>query len=237
MDELVRSIVTFLEFLLLGGVGVLLLPANRRVYVGDLLRRLIDELVFAHQANGTAEEGPNVSQMFQTRVAIQGVLVLLLVFYLGVVINAATYWTMQPAHIAAIRVAAEHMDPKATSTVPSLPPRRVFFSPFIWWLSAFTSPEDFSTWREDGQLQLRWQVESAASYKAATDLTLKQIRLARGAALMMLASALLGCWQMIRRRNGGWLRLCLSVLLYGILVISWWSMEIVYHRIIWAYDA
>jgi hypothetical protein len=230
MDELVKSVVLYLEFMVLGAAAVLIAGAPFVDRFVTAWRSLVDAAIRIEE---------NASSSWVRR-SLECAFFMGTLFLIGVAVNSATYWILQPAHIHVIHAVGAHSrDPKAR---PPIHPDRMFFLrplPTHWTLEEVY----YDVYAEDSKRQMQWMKENKASNDSSLDSTEKQIRLIRGLVLATPVLGILGVlsavWTAIREKQ--WERgvgrgityAFVAVVLYLFLMTSYWSLEVYFHRMVW----
>jgi hypothetical protein len=230
MDQLVNSIVLFLEFMILGAAACLIAGTPLVKIIGQSWRGAIDAIMSSDRADSTS----------WVRRCLECGFLLGLIFVVGVAVNSATYWILQPAHIHVIHaVGANARDPiGARPTIR--PDLRFFLRPIDWRLTA----DQHRIYAEDSRLQMQWMKQDLKANDTALGVLEKQIRLIRGLVLAAPLLGLFGFLSAFRRVHEEWWRFHIDVrpgigypivalLLYLFLMTSYWSLEVSYHRMVW----
>ncbi len=188
MDELVKAAVSFLEYMILGALalGFIVVPWWKK-------KSRVEFLSFFKKSH------PAVPQAFAVTVLAA------LMYFIGVIINCATIWLFQPAHLEVIHRAqefagmtnsAKHNFSATTSFyIRPFPPRRT------------ETPADYKSFTNDYALQVKWSEEPKSSYDKTLGGLEKKLKLLRGAVLLLPIWAVLGVCAVVPRKNWKWLLL------------------------------
>ena len=242
MEKLVGSLTDYVELLTLGAL-LLVLPAISfkiplSTYVPDVFKR-------APNDNPPANTGVTENPVPWT---LSYVLLFVILFSAGALVNAAAYWVLQPAHINVVHTVRAHMTATANTRPTLAPDWRFLMRPLPFWRTL--NPTEYESYNEDGRQQAKWQIAKSESYGTYSGSVLERsIRLVRGVIALLLLFVFINFIGLMLPRR--WIAefdvrerkpaavyhsVCIIVsgILYIILMNSYWWLEALSHREVWA---
>ena len=176
------------------------------------------------------------------------ILLFIILFSTGVIVNAVAYWFLQPSHVHIVNIVRAHAitaDPKSR-----LEPDWLFLAlPFA--RDCKLDPGEYASYREDAKQQAHWQITHPESYRTYSGSVLERsIRLVRGVITVIVAFFALNFVSLVIsliprpwvnasvvRIKSWWSYLVAigaSAMLYWLLMYSFWWIEALSHREVWA---
>jgi hypothetical protein len=229
MDELVKTLGQYVEFLILGALALGLLVVSANALAGrrrnDARKLALPDLV--------GKDHPNV------RLAVQAGVVFAVLFLAGFAINALGYWFLQPAHVHVIHYTAGNL---AQESAPAgfVDPDAAFFARP---LARRLREEQLRTYQEDAVRQMDWQMRHSESFNAETASLLKYVRLLRGLVLLAFLFAVVSIVVFFWNIGGGpeksaartrWLGYFAGAVLFYLLSMGmYWQFESNFHHGVW----
>jgi len=240
MGELVKTATQFLEFVMLGGlaliVPLLFLREHIVAYWIDLIKALAGDDAQTRRWTGIA-------------------ILLPLLLFIGMIVNAVSDAVLEPAHFHVIYLMARHMDPQiekdATANAPVDPDWTFLFRPVF----RAVPKEEHDARKGDAKRRGSTSAQSREAFAKSLDLVQRELRLERGAVILAGVLALFGLWFVmygfyllfgrsetwgISRVKRGRLQvrrggdtLALAIVLYFVFMTCYWNAELAYHREVW----
>ncbi len=260
MDEIVKFVVEFWEFLILGfsasailGVSILIVA----YFLHPNWWNLFGREKGAHAGRRWEQEFIDFLRDEKLRYVhwLMFVIIVAFVFFNGVIINSFSYHLLQPAHIYVVsQVESAYASPKQRIHREPVPDRRFYFSSLTWDRGE-DDPETTRYYDSAKKLQ-RWQLAdeqvNGHSYDDNRETVLRCARLIRGEILitmLMIIPWLLLCVWAVRTgwKKGGVRRIQLFekrvarlvlmgggllfiFIAYFVLMTCFWSYEVEYHK-------
>jgi hypothetical protein len=224
MDELVKTLDRYFEFLILGVLACALVTATVRAIAGRAW----------HQLAAVPDLRKSDSRVRQA--ALAGTLFGCL-YLTGLVVNLVSIWLLEPAHQRVVYLTHARL-----AQGEGLQQRDVAFFlrplPFLRTVEA----REQEAYQKDFKLQFRWQLAHRESFEAQLGGALKQLRMLRGLVALSLALALLSFAILVARVLGrargvpGWFGaagMLAGCVLYVVGMTIYWEFETSRHHDIW----
>jgi len=167
MEKLLTLLTDYVELLTLGALLLLIPAISFQVppvkYVPDIFKHAQSE----KQPENNPGKGESISW-------IQSYVILFVIlFSSGVLVNAAAYWFLQPAHIHTVDAVARHMTERGNPR-PLLEPDWTFYLRVIPFCRRLPSQGESDNYYQDIQKQAQWQIQSPASFETYTGSVLER---------------------------------------------------------------
>jgi len=248
MEKLVSALTDYVELLTLGALFLLIPAISFQVPLIEYVPNIFK------QAPGENQPEPNndVENRKPIPWILSYVILFVVLFSSGLLVNAAAYWVLQPAHIHIVDAVVRHTPWGATQN-PELKSDWTFLvRPFPF---CRTPPGDeYKNYYLDGAKQAQWQIRSPESFVTYSGSVLERsIRLVRGVITLIPLFVLLNLMGLVVLipRIRSWLKIddgvkkvkrvgyhffCIAagLSLYYILMQSYWWLEALSHREVWA---
>jgi hypothetical protein len=238
MDKLVGALTDYVELLALGTLFALLPVIAFRIPFGKYLRDILE------RDPESATENPNNRIPWR----LSYILLFIILFSAGVLVNAIAYWILQPAHVHIVNAVKAHAT--TSDTTSRLAPDWRFLALPVG-RDLMLPAQEYDSYREDAKQQARWKVKSPESYGTYSGSVLERsIRLVRGVIVIILAFFSLNLLNLLPEpwwtlfgvvkkttRRYGLAAMAMSVVLYYLLMFSYWWIEALSHREVWATSA
>jgi hypothetical protein len=238
MDKLVGALADYVDLLTLGTLFVLLPVITFRIRFGEYLPDILKR-----DPDGAADI-PNNRIPWR----LSYILLFIILFSTGVLVNTIAYWILQPAHVHIVNAVKAHAT--TSDTTSRLAPDWYFLALPLG-RDLMLSAQEYDSYREDAKQQARWQLKSPESYGTYSGSVLERsIRLVRGVIAIILAFIPLNFLSLLPEswwkrfglkkkpeRRYSLAAMTMSVVLYCLLMFSYWWIEALSHREVWATSA
>jgi hypothetical protein len=231
MDELVRTLDRYFEFLVLGALLLGIVAAFVRATFGHSWTE-VGAFVFPEL--GTVKH-PNL------QLAWRGSIMVGCLFLMGFSVNVLGYWLLHPAHLYVIRTVSANIEkPAANKPDPYIlePGWEFYLRP----ASRRIETAEKDSHRVDSDQQMRWMIGHRESHKESTEWVLKPTRIVRGLILLsttlFLVSLLVVVLRLLPAKSakprGRWAAsAAVAALLYWLTMGMYWQYEFGVHQDIW----